>query len=90
MLLFFNLHKTRLNYLYKNNLVGTEKSVFQELIVDCIFKTDDERLIAEEKVKRNIKKGKQPIYTYRPMNKIMDHTKLPEYIYPNTSGNLIK
>ena len=88
--LVYNLHKTRLNYLYKNNLVGTEKSVFQELIVDCIFKTDDERLIAEEKVQRNIKKGKQPIYTYRPKSKIMDHAKLPEYIYPNTSGNLIK
>ena len=87
--LIHNLHKTRNTYLKKNNLTGLETGIFAELIVDCKFKTQDARILDEQRVQQNIKKGKQPKYSYRPSKKRIDHTVQPPFIFSNTSGNHI-
>lgn len=83
------LHSARIQYLKKNNLLGIEPGIFAELIINCKFNTIDDRLLHEKRIQSNKKKGKQYVWQYRPINKIIELNDIPKFIYPNTSGNII-
>ena len=87
--IIYNLYETRNNYLKSKKLTGLEEGIFAELIVDCRFKTEDARLKQDKKIKQNIKKGKAAMFTYRPSQKKMNESNLPQFIFNNTSGNII-
>lgn len=88
--LIYNLFNNRDTFLKKHKLNGLEDGLFAELIINCKYKTIDKRLLHQQKIDQNLKKGKRPTFIYRPSQKRIEHKDIPEFLFPNTSGNRIK
>jgi len=82
-----HLLEIRAYYLKKNKISFLDDSIFQQFIATCIGETMDPlreiRIIRDKK----FKEGKRAIFKYEPSN---ENFKIPEYKFPNSSGNQIK
>jgi hypothetical protein len=81
------LIRVRNDYLKKNNKTVMDNTIFREFMITCLGKAFDSRRQAFLDMKKKREQGKRILYRYDPQENF--HDKLPNYIFDNTSGNLI-
>lgn len=86
--LIYNLIIGRELFLKKNNLIGNEKTIFRELIINCKYKTQEDRMLHQKIVKKRLEDRKPPVYSYKPGQKKTNNA--PNFKFTNTSGNEMK
>jgi hypothetical protein len=79
-----HLIELRNNYFEQNKKTLLDHTLFQSFIPDCTGPFEDTMKLAKEKRKENKKKGKLPMFIYKPV-----HTLSTEWIFANSSGNLV-
>ena len=80
--LLYNLNKIKNEYLDKNNKTVLDETPFQEFTMKCIGDTTD----FLRKARLDKKKNNKDVFRYTPTGA---EKKIPNYIYPNHSGNKI-
>jgi hypothetical protein len=81
------LIRTRNDYLKKNNKTVMDDTMYREFMISCLGKAFDARRQQFLDYKKKREQGKRTLYRYDPQENF--HDKLPNYIFDNTSGNII-
>uniref|UniRef100_A0A6C0H1C9 Uncharacterized protein n=1 Tax=viral metagenome TaxID=1070528 RepID=A0A6C0H1C9_9ZZZZ len=80
--------RSRNEYLKKNNKTVMDDTIYREFQINCLGKALDPMRYAFIEFQKKLSEGKRTKYRYNP--KTDYDLKLPEFIFDNTSGNLIK
>ena len=80
--------RSRLNYLKKHNKTVMDDTIYREFQINCLGKALDPMRYAFVDMQTKLSQGKRIKYRYNPRTDF--DIKLPDYIFDNTSGNLIK
>jgi hypothetical protein len=81
------LIRTRNDYLKKNNKTVMDDTMYREFMISCLGKAFDARRQMFLDYKKKREQGKRTAYRYDPQENF--HDKLPNYVFDNTSGNVI-
>jgi hypothetical protein len=80
--------RSRLNYLKKHNKTVMDDTIYREFQINCLGKALDPMRYAFVDMQTKLSQGKRIKYRYNPRTDF--DLKLPDFIFDNTSGNLIK
>jgi hypothetical protein len=80
--------RARISYLKKHNKTVMDDTIYREFQINCLGKALDPMRYAFVDMQTKLAQGKRIKYRYNPRTDF--DLKLPDFIFDNTSGNLIK